>query len=273
MHINVAISTLRKLRIRFDSLCIDYDHDMTVKIDAANLLSLSCTCHPTIEFIPANLTSLVDATIDHGYLSEHSEPYAAQCAMQLLSGLGNVKSLTLYNNTLECLSHTKDTLHLLSKFYNLTHLDVFSFRPENTDEVLMDILLKTPKLEVLEIPGVVHNYLVGDNLRLNSVPCCFKSSLNQLFFSNFYGNDYEIQYVKFILKNSPYLGEINIHCSRHLTADMEKMADVRNQFKDLGLESCVIKFFSSFYDDHTSDDEFGEDEPVNSTMLPAAETL
>lgn len=105
MHINVAISTLRKLRIRFDSLCIDYDHDMTVKIDAANLLSLSCTCHPTIEFIPANLTSLVDATIDHGYLSEHSEPYAAQCAMQLLSGLGNVKSLTLYNNTLEvCLT-------------------------------------------------------------------------------------------------------------------------------------------------------------------------
>jgi len=105
MHINVAISTLRKLRIRFDSLCLDYEHDMTVKIDAVNLLSLSCTCHPTIEFIPVNLTSLVDATIDLGYLSEHSEPYAAQCAMQLVSGLGNVKSLTLYNNTLEvCLT-------------------------------------------------------------------------------------------------------------------------------------------------------------------------
>jgi hypothetical protein len=44
-------------------------------------------------------------------------------------------------------------------------------------------------------------------------------------------------------KNSPYLGEIKIHCSRHLTADIEKLNDVRNQLEDLGLESCVIKLW------------------------------
>ena len=45
-QISVEISTLRKLTIS-----VDYDHDMTFKIDVVNLLSLSCTCSPTVEFI------------------------------------------------------------------------------------------------------------------------------------------------------------------------------------------------------------------------------
>ena len=78
---------------------------------------------------------------------------------------------------------------------------------------------------------------------LNSVPCCFKSSLNRLCFLNFYGNEYEIQFVKFILKNAPYLGDIKIHCSRHLLADNEKVDDIWNQLDDVGgPESCVIDF-------------------------------
>ncbi|KAK2458218.1 hypothetical protein QL285_005403 [Trifolium repens] len=269
-QINVAISTLRKLRIAFDILCVDYDHDMTVKIDAVNLISLKCTCNPTIEFIPVNLTSLVDACIHLGYVYPHSEPYAAQCVIELLRGLSSVKSLKIFNNSLECLSHAKDTLHLLPSFHNLTHLCVYSWSPEKTNGVLLDILQKTPKLEVLTIPGAVLNYLDGEDVILNSVPYCFKSSLNRLSILNFYGDDYEIQFLKFILNSSPFLGDIEIHCSRYLSADMEKMTNVWNQLEDVDVETCVIKFLYSYY---SSDDEDDEYEAANSGVLPAAEPL
>jgi hypothetical protein len=55
-----------------------------------------------------------------------------------------------------CLYHTKDTLHLLPLFHNLTHLDVKFLTPKITDEVLLDILRKTLKLEILTIPWVVY---------------------------------------------------------------------------------------------------------------------
>jgi hypothetical protein len=119
-QINVAISTLRKLRIAFDILCVDYDHDMTVKIDAVNLISLKCTCNPTIEFIPVNLTSLVDACIHLGYVYPHSEPYAAQCVIELLRGLSSVKSLKIFNNSLEvCLTFAHHLNILFFKIYCL----------------------------------------------------------------------------------------------------------------------------------------------------------
>jgi hypothetical protein len=97
-QINVAISTLRKFRIS-----VDFDPHMTIKIDAVNLLSLSCTCSLTIKFILLNLISLVDAYINFDY--PHDEPYAAQSPIELLTGLSSVKSLKLYNNTFEvCLT-------------------------------------------------------------------------------------------------------------------------------------------------------------------------
>jgi hypothetical protein len=98
MHINIAISTLRKLTVRFDFDCVDYDHDCTFKIDAANLISLICSCDTTIECIPVNLTSIVDADID---LFPPDDVFASQCAVELLSGLSSVKSLKLANDTLE----------------------------------------------------------------------------------------------------------------------------------------------------------------------------
>lgn len=273
MHINIAISTLRELTIRFNMLSEDIHDDMTVMIDTPNLLYLRCRCDPTIQFIPVNLTSIVDADIDLGFLYPPNELYTAECAIELLSGLSNVKSLKLANDTLESLHHTKDSLHLLPLFDNLTHLDVYSVISAKTNEVLMNILQKTPKLEVLEIPAAVLNYLDGEDLILNSVPCCFNSSLNRLCFSNFYGNEYEIQFVTFILKNAPYLRKIDIHCSRRLIADIEKLDDVCNQFEDVCLESCVVMFHPSYYDDESSDDESDEDEAANSEVLPAAESL
>jgi hypothetical protein len=116
-QINVAISTLRILRITSNILCVEYDHDMTLKIDAVNLLSLYCRCIPTIEFIPVNLISLVDAHIDLWCVFHNSEQYAAQCAFELLRGLKSVKSLTVCTTTLQvCLIVAY--LHFKKKYCN-----------------------------------------------------------------------------------------------------------------------------------------------------------
>ncbi|XP_058733719.1 F-box protein At4g22280-like [Vicia villosa] len=258
-HINVAISTLGKLTIEFDDFSVNYDHDMTLTIDAENLLSLTCDCNPAIEIIPVNLTSIVDALIDIGYDNDDTPTYdVADCSYDLLSGLGSVKFLYVHHDTLECLYYTEDNLHLLPTFHHLTHLVVDSESPEYTNEVLMDILRKTPKLEFLEIPGVVLNYLDGEDQILNSLPCCFNTSLSSLCFLYFYGDEYEIKFVKFILENAPHLVEMNIHCSRHLLADTEKVTAIRDQLEDVGLESCVIKFLNHDYEDSDDDDD---DEP------------
>jgi hypothetical protein len=79
---------------------------MTVKIDAVNLLSLSCTCRAAIKFIPVNLTSIVDAYVDLGNEDPFGDDlYVCHCIFDLLSGLSSVKSLNIRNATLKvCLA-------------------------------------------------------------------------------------------------------------------------------------------------------------------------
>jgi hypothetical protein len=126
-QVNVAISTLRILRIRSNMLCVAYEHDITLKIDAVNLLTLYCRCIPTIEFIPVNLTSIVDAYIDLWCGFPHSKEYVAHCAFKLLRGLNIIKSLTMCSTTLQvCLivSH----LHFLKKIlYTIIHNENVAF--------------------------------------------------------------------------------------------------------------------------------------------------
>ncbi|KAK2448678.1 F-box/RNI superfamily protein [Trifolium repens] len=242
--ISVAISTLRKLIIYFDVICVEYDHNMTMKIDAVNLLSLSCTCLAAIEFLPVNLTSIVDAYVDlQGQYPFGHELYVAHCIFELLSGLSSVKSLNITNETLECLlHHTEGYLNPLPTFHNLTHLYVYNYTDEFTEEtdefkttceVLPDILRKTPKLEVLHIPTVLKSSLLG-----------------------------------FFLKNAPVLGEIQLFCGRYFLANLEKVADIKNQLQSVGPGACVVKFFPSDYE--PLDDESDEDKAANSGVFPAA---
>ncbi|XP_004505455.1 F-box/LRR-repeat protein At3g26922-like [Cicer arietinum] len=242
--ISITNSTLRKLTIDFDAKCLGYHFDdCTVKIDAVNLLSLKCTCNPTIEFIPVNLTSIVDAWIYLGCHNPEGELYAANCAIKLLSGLSSVKSLKLSQDTLECLYHAKATIHHLPSFDNLTHLYVHSGNSDGTNKVVMDIIRKTPKLEFLQIPAVVLNCLNDGDLFLNSVPWCFKISLNILCILNFRGDEYEIQFVRFFLNNATFLREIQLFCSRYLLADSKKAEDVRKKLQHDSQGNCVFKFY------------------------------
>lgn len=83
---------------------------------------------------------------------------------------------------------------------------------------------------------------MGEDWALNSVPYCVKSSIKLLHISNFDGAQYELKFVKFFLENATFLAEIQIVCSRNLSADFEKLAVVRNQLQHVGRGSCVIKF-------------------------------
>jgi len=106
-EINISISTLRILIIHFDFVCLNYDQldKCIVKIDAVNLLFLSCKSNPIIEFIPLNLTSIVDACVDltcnYAQHVAHFAHRAAHRAIKLLSGLNSVKSLKISKETLE----------------------------------------------------------------------------------------------------------------------------------------------------------------------------
>ncbi|GAU51146.1 hypothetical protein TSUD_411930 [Trifolium subterraneum] len=274
-QINVAISTLRTLIIYFDVLCVDYDHYMTVMIDAANLLSLSCTCHAAIEFNAVDLTSIVDAYVDleNQYPPGHGL-YVAYCIFELLSGLSSVKSLDITNETLECLFFHKEDLDLLPTFHNLTHLYVYNVTDEftTTSGFLPDILRTTPKLEVLHIPTVALEYLDGEDSLLNSLPCCLKSSLNRLCILNYLGEDVEIEFVRLFLKNAAFLREIRLFCGRSLLANVEKVANIQDQLQSVRPGACVIEFFPRDNEspDDESDDESDADEAANSGVFPAA---
>jgi hypothetical protein len=98
--ITIAISTLRNLTIHIDHCCLN-GHDFanySVEIDAVNLLSLTCTSCPTIQFRIVNpLTSILDAYIAFGrnIRQQINHQLVSSCSLMLLSKLSNVKSLAL----------------------------------------------------------------------------------------------------------------------------------------------------------------------------------
>jgi hypothetical protein len=84
--------------------------------------------------------------------------------------------------------------------------------------------------------------LDGEDSLLNSLPCCLKSSLNQLCVLYFSGDEDEIEFVRLFLKNAPFLGEIQLFCAGSLLDNMEeKVADIQDQLRFVGSEACVIK--------------------------------
>ncbi|RHN64840.1 putative FBD domain-containing protein [Medicago truncatula] len=162
--------------------------------------------------------------------------------MELLSELVSVKSLKLTNNTIERFSYPRNCGHLLPSFNNLTKLDMILGYFYVSCELLVDILRKTPKLEVLHISKGDCTALDNEDLTSDSLPCCIKSSLKLCSFSDFDGDEIEIQLLKCLTENATVLEAINIFCSGGLSSNLKKLTDVRNHVQSLGLGSCVFKF-------------------------------
>ncbi|KAK2424994.1 F-box/LRR-repeat protein [Trifolium repens] len=244
--ITIASSTLRNLIINIDHFCLNCHESSNylVEIDAVNLLSLTCTSIPTIQFQIVNPpTSILDAYISfcpHGILQPINKRLS-RCSLLLLSGLANVKSLTLAFAFFEIVHNNSDHLHLLPEFHNLTHLclDLKAFNIPFEKVLLGFLLPRCPKLEVLVVPlGFFVNFT--SDYPLNQVPPCFKSSLKILHITNF--DEYGIKFAKFILENARLLEEIQITYAPSLLSKLNKMADLKNQL--VGMGSCDIKFLS-----------------------------
>lgn len=243
--ITIAISTLRKLTICIDRFCLN-THDFSnylVEIEAINLLSLSCTSIPTIQFRIVNPpTSILDAYIafamNNSQRINHNQ-HVSPCSLLLLSGLANVKSLTVTYDFFRIPLYKSDHPHLLPEFHNLTHLCLeLNIATIPKRKLILEFLLRCPKLEVLIIPLGLSNFSRDHEYALNQVPPCFKSSLKILHITNFH--EYEIEFAKFLLGNARLLEEIQITHSSYLPLESNKMADLENQL--VGMGSCAIKF-------------------------------
>ncbi|KEH21891.1 F-box/RNI/FBD-like domain protein [Medicago truncatula] len=239
--IHFAISTLRKLTIYSYRRHLDYyNHSgkCTITIDVKNLLSLCCQSDPEVEFFLVKPTSIVDADIDLGCCTLPDKHYSGQCAIELLSGLSSVKSLSLSDGSLQYLEYSKETLHHLPSFQNLTHL---LLRTNTfTSEVVTGILLKTPNLKALHIHTRFESFMdLEDDWTLLSVPYCFEYSLKSFCVSDFLGLEQHIQFIKFVLKNARVLEEIRIVCSSDILTDRD---NIKSQLEAVVPKSCLMTF-------------------------------
>ncbi|KAK2370983.1 F-box/LRR-repeat protein [Trifolium repens] len=209
-----------------------------------SILATNWSC-PTIQFRIVNPpTSILDAYISfgtRGILQPINKQRLSRCSLLLLSGLANVKSLTLAFAFFEIVHYNSDNLHLLPEFHNLTHLclDSKAFTIPIQKVLLGFLLPRCPKLEVLVVPlGFFVNFTSDRDYPLNQVPPCFKSSLKILHITNF--DEYGIKFAKFLLENARLLEEIQITYASSLLSKLNKMADLKNQL--VGMGSCAIKF-------------------------------
>jgi hypothetical protein len=88
------------LIINIDRFCLNYHNfsNCLVDIDAVNLLSLTCISRPAIQFRIVNPpTSILDSYIAFALNDSQriNQQHVSRCSLLLLSGLTNVKSLTL----------------------------------------------------------------------------------------------------------------------------------------------------------------------------------
>ncbi|KAI9117563.1 hypothetical protein K1719_011729 [Acacia pycnantha] len=246
-NVSIKIPTLTTLIIENGS-SPDSILNCKVTIDAVNLRSLSYNYDLIIELIPVGLTSLADAYIDVSDRHSHSslEQYTIPRAIRLFSGILHVKSLVLSKYALSTLSHAENLLSSLHTFHNLTHLGVDREMYDFTGEALMDILEKSPKLEVLDIvDGFDPDFCeTGEVWTLRPVPRCIKYSLKLVKITDFWGRVAERQFLIFLLKNATILRRIKIFCGESLSADLKKQAEINNQLQETrkGLPSCAIEF-------------------------------
>ncbi|KAI9117619.1 hypothetical protein K1719_011785 [Acacia pycnantha] len=169
-----------------------------------------------------------------------------ELSLNLRSTFLLAKCLVLSKYALSTLSHAENLLSRLPTFHNLTHLGVDREMYDFTGEALMDILEKSPKLEVLDIvDGFDPDFCSdGEVWTLRPVPHCIKYSLKLVRITDFWGRVAEMQFLIFMLKNATILRRMKIFCGESLSADLKKQGEINNQLQVTrkGLPSCAIEF-------------------------------
>ncbi|CAL5393856.1 unnamed protein product [Camellia sinensis] len=192
--ITISIPTLKRLAIENEPLRDDALSYVT-KIYAANLISLKCTTNQKQE--------------------------VASCVINLVTGICNVETLTIPNNTL-----------LNEEF------------PGCLNGALMVLLEKSPKLEFLDFDmGFEPNASFDEvDLTLERVPSCFTSCLKTISITGFKGVPAEFHMLRFLLKNATVLEEMLISCSGNSPTDTNpEELSYHIQMLPRGSENCVTK--------------------------------
>ncbi|KAL7249964.1 hypothetical protein ACSBR1_012031 [Camellia fascicularis] len=237
----ISIPTLKRLAIENEPLRDDALSCVT-KIYAANLISLKCTTNQKVDFHLCNLSSVVEAHIDLLYRFSMQQEVAS-CAINLVTGICNVETLTISNNTLSLMC-VENVLDHIPTFYNMSCLELNEEFPGRLNGALMVLLEKSPKLEFLDFDmGFEPNASFDEvDFTLGRVPSCFTSCLKTISITVFKGTPAEFHMLRFLLKNATVLQAMLIYCSGNSPTDTNPdELSYHIQMLPRGSENCVIK--------------------------------
>jgi len=216
------------------------------KIYAANLIHLHYFSWVMDDFRLYDLSSLVEASI---CLSEDPEEVLTPRVLRFLTGIFNVKKLTISIVTLEYLNRVEDLSDSLPTFYNMTHLVLHS-EFFGHSFVLMDLLKKLPKLENLKFEQGFDS-CDEDDWKFGRAPSCFASSLKTVRIADFDKKPIEMRFIRFLLKKARVLERLTLHMwpfrrdsEEHVKQRQQK---VSNQLNKLPRRSkgCVIELIQA----------------------------
>lgn len=240
---NVTISSSTLKRLTIDDLPYfgppDGPSGCKIKIYAPNLVYLKYTGYPSSEIFVCNVSSLVKAHVSVPVPHERQKEVGSH-VVNLLKGLSKVVSLRVSDHTIESLVFAGNMLVHLPVFKNLTHLELSMEIRNPTIGALMKLLNCCRNLQSLCFAeGFEHDIcLIEDDLSWSSLPKC----LQTLTFKNFYGNDSEICFLKWVLERALVLDTMNICCCEDLLGDPNRKKEVKKELETVvkGSKSCVV---------------------------------
>ncbi|XP_058212687.1 putative FBD-associated F-box protein At5g56390 [Rhododendron vialii] len=239
--ITICIPSLKSLTIdnNYEFLWPEDVLSCVTKIYAANLIHLDCFCCLIVDFRLYDLSLLVEASIC--LYEDLPEQDVTPRVLGLLTGISNIKKLTVTSQTLEYLTPVANLLDRLLVFYNMTHLVLHSELFGDSFRVMIDLLENSPKLESLNFEEGF-NPFVEDDWMLGRVPSCFAPSLKTVRIADFDKKPVEMHFIRFLLKNATVLERLTLHSySQDLIQQQQKVSSQLNKLPR-GSKSCVIEF-------------------------------
>ncbi|KAL4590515.1 hypothetical protein LXL04_003447 [Taraxacum kok-saghyz] len=249
-NIVISIPSLKSLTIDDDSDFDAGDNSIgcKLKIDAPNLTYFKYIGHLSSEILlnDNSSSSLVKACI-HIPLPKERQTEVACRALDLLTQLQNVVSLSLSVDTMEALICTESMPFHFPAFSNLIHLVLTKEIENYTFRALMDMLYFCPILQSIcfsEGFEEAIDFREKDRIWF-LVPVCVSNCLKTVTYKNFGGNDSEIYFLKRVLKYALVLERMNMcWCKTRVVVDVKKEIEVRMDFETVERSSkaCVVNF-------------------------------
>ncbi|KAM7507823.1 hypothetical protein LguiA_018276 [Lonicera macranthoides] len=237
-RVAIFVPTLHTLAIDYYMYGNDPEDflDCEIKIYAERATYFDCSGNLTINIMLCNFSLLDDASISILPLNLRQQEVGVR-GFNLFEGVRNVRSLSIYHETLEPLSIYP--LHdWLPVFENLTYLEL--------DHMEFDYCASKALKIFLEFSPNLTSLVFGANMNLEfnvedwisaQVPQCLKSRLKNFSVKYFCGNELEMRLLGFFLKNARILEKMKIYCGENLNKD-----EVMNHLYGFPKESanCVI---------------------------------